>query len=64
MVTLFAVPIPVLVYIYLPENFYTFVLNVCICVLSSAVAIYYIGCNANERTIIVSAINKIKNKIH
>ena len=64
MVSLFAVPIPVLVYIYLPENFYTFVLNVCICVLSSAVVIYYIGCNANERTIIVSAINKIKNQIH
>jgi Na+-driven multidrug efflux pump len=64
MVSLFAVPIPVLVYIYLPENFYTFVLNVCICVLSSAVVIYYIGCNASERTIIVSAINKIKNQIH
>lgn len=61
-VTLFAVPIPVLVYFYLPENFYTFILNVCVCLLCSAVVIYYVGCNANERAIIVAAVNKIKKK--
>ena len=58
-----AVPVPALVYIYLPENFYTFIFNVCVCILCSAVVIYYFGCNANERVIIVSAINKIKRKI-
>ena len=63
-VIVFAVPIPVLVYIYLPENFYTFILNVCLCVLSSAIVIYYIGCNANERAIIVTTVNKLKNKIN
>lgn len=63
-VTLFAVPIPVLVYFYLPENFYTFILNVCVCMLCSTIVIYYIGCNANERAIIVSAVNKIKNKLN
>ena len=62
-VILFAVPIPALVYFYLPENFYTFILNVCVCMLCSAVVIYYVGCNANERAIIVSAVNKTKNKI-
>ena len=62
-VIVFAVPIPVLIYIYMPENFYTFVLNVCVCILNSAMVIYYVGCNANERAIIVSAVNKIKSKI-
>ena len=62
-VTLLAVPIPALLYIYLPENFYTFVLNVCVCILSSVIVVYFIGCNANERAIIVSAVNRIKNKI-
>ena len=63
-VIVFAVPVPVLIYMYLPENFYTFVLNVCICILSSVIVIYFVGCNANERAIIVSAVNKIKNKIN
>ncbi len=58
-----AVPVPALIYTYMPENFYTFVLNVCVCILTSAVVIYYIGCNANERAIIVTTVNKIKSKI-
>ena len=62
-VVVLAVPIPTLIYICFPETFYTFILNVCVCILCSAVVIYYIGCNANERAIIVIAVNKIKNKI-
>ena len=61
-VILFAVPIPALIYIYLPENFYTFVLNLCVCMLCSAVVIYYVGCNAHERAMLLSAISKIKKK--
>ena len=61
-VALLAAPVPTLVYIYLPENFYTFILNVCLCLLCSMVIIYYVGCNANERAIIVAAVNKIKKK--
>ena len=61
-VVLLAVPIPVLVYNYLPENFYTFILNVCLCLLCGMVVIYYVGCNVNERAIIVAAVNKIKKK--
>ena len=61
-VVLLSAPIPVLVYIYLPENFYTFILNVCLCLLSGMVVIFYIGCNANERAMLVSAINKIRKK--
>lgn len=61
-VVLLAAPIPTLVYIYLPENFYTFILNVCLCILCSAVVIYYVGCNVNERAMLLSAVNKIKKK--
>lgn len=62
-VVLFAVPIPALIYIYLPENFYTFILNVCLCLFSSGIVIYYIGCSINERTMLMSAVSKIKHKI-
>ena len=62
-VIVLAVPVPALIYTYLPENFYTFVLNVCVCMLCSTIVIYFVGCNANERAIIVSAVNKIKSKI-
>ena len=61
-VVLLAAPIPTLVYIYLPENFYTFILNVCLCILCSAVVIYYVGCNVNERAMLLSAVNKIIKK--
>ena len=61
-VVLLAAPIPTLVYVYLPENFYTFILNVCVCILCSAVVIYYVGCNANERAMLLSAVNKVKKK--
>ena len=63
-VIVLAVPVPAFLYFYLPENFYTFILNVCVCMLCSAVVMYYVGCNSDERAIIVSAINKIKNKIN
>ncbi len=62
-VTLFAVPVPVLAYIWLPENAYTFVLNVCLCLLSSGIVIYFIGCSTNERTMFMTAVSKIKHKI-
>ena len=61
-VVLLSAPIPVFVYIYLPENFYTFILNVCLCLLCGMVVIYYVGCNANERAMLKSAVRKIKNK--
>lgn len=62
-VVLFAAPIPALINIYLPENFYTFILNVFVCILSSAVVIYYIGCNSQERAIIISGVNKLKKQL-
>lgn len=57
-----AVPIPTLVYIYTPENFYTFILNVCLCFICEIVVIYYVGCNANERAILISVASKIIKK--
>ena len=62
-VVLFAAPIPALINIYLPENLYTFILNVFVCILSSAVVIYYIGCNSQERAIIISGVNKLKKQL-
>ena len=62
-VILFAAPIPVLTYICLPKNFYTFILNVCVCILCSAIVIYYIGCSTKERAIVVAAAVKIKKRI-
>ena len=61
-VVLLTVPIPLLEHVYYPENFYTFVLNVCLCLLCSMVVIYYVGCNANERAMLMAAVNKIKKK--
>lgn len=63
-VVLLAVPIPVLLFFYLPENFYAFILNVFICLLCSAVVIYYVGCNSNERAVILSGVNNIINKFN
>lgn len=61
-VVLLSAPIPTLVHIYLPENFYTFVLNVFLCFLCSMCVIYYAGCNNNERAILVSSARKMKKK--
>lgn len=61
-VVLLAAPLPTLVYIYLPENSYTFILNVCLCLFCSIVTIYYVGCNTNERAMMASAISKIRKK--
>lgn len=61
-VVLLTAPLPMLAYIYLPENFYTFILNVCLCLLCGIVVIYYVGCNANERAMMVSAVCKIRKK--
>jgi O-antigen/teichoic acid export membrane protein len=62
-VILFAVPVPALTYLYLPENFSTFILNVFVCILSSGLVIYCIGCKSNERVMLMSVVRKIKNKI-
>ena len=56
---LLAAPLPVLVYISLPENFFTFSLNVFLCILCCVVVIFYVGCNANERAIIMTTMIKI-----
>jgi len=61
-VVLLAAPLPILVYITLPENSYTFILNIFLCLLCSMVFIYYVGCNTNERTMLLSSISKIRKK--
>ncbi len=62
-VFLLAIPLPVIAYASLPENFFTFILNIFVCLFCSIVVIYYIGCNSNERAMLMSAIGKIKNKM-
>ena len=55
--------IPIIIKFMLPENVWTILLNVMICLLISSVCIYYIGCSMGERRQIVGYIRKFKNKI-
>ena len=61
-VVLFATPIPVLMYVYLPENLYTLVINVCVCSVSCIAAIYFIGCNNSEREFFLSKARAVISK--
>ena len=55
--------IPVLTVRYLDENFLNFVLTSLICLICTAFAIYYVGCNRQERLFIVSKVKALKHKI-
>lgn len=55
--------IPILMKFMLPENVWTIILNVMICLWLSSVCIYYIGCSNSERMQVNGYIAKIKNKV-
>lgn len=54
---------PLLLFITMEPGYTRFILICIVSVVSSLSTIYYIGCNVNERRIIISQIKKIKNKI-
>ena len=51
-----ALVLPVAATLFIPDSFWGFVADVCLCVLSASVSIMYIGCSSAERKEIVSMI--------
>lgn len=62
-VTLLSSLIPFLTHLFLPENLCGFITNVVLCMLISALMIFYRGCSSTERLFLMSKIKKIKAKI-
>ena len=57
-----AIPVPLLLHIIMPENFFSFLANVIVTLLSTSLAIYFIGCQSEERTLIQSRVVGAYNK--
>jgi len=62
-ITLISVIVPLLLFFLLKKTFLTFILVSVSSVCTSSVLIYYIGCDVDERTFVMSKVNEIKNKI-
>lgn len=62
-VSLIAILIPYLMHHYILSNFFLFIINSIICLISTIIAIYTIGCNREERNFINSKVIIIRNKI-
>ena len=62
-VTILSATLPMICYLFITPSFTRFILVSCTSVITSAVCIYYIGCNKNEKKKIVNSIVKIKKKI-
>ncbi len=63
MVSIIATPLPLLFHLHNPENFTTFVVSGIICVISSIVAIYFIGCTRQERLFVRDKAMQIVRKL-
>lgn len=65
MVAAIAAIIPIGTYSLLPKNFAGFMINALVCLLLSAVTIYFIGCDHYERAYIISKIKDVyQKKLH
>ncbi len=62
-VSISALVIPLLCHLLIDNNLMRFITVCIVSVITSALAIYFIGCNKDERTFIRRHINTIKNKI-
>lgn len=62
-VAIIASVIPIAIYQLLPENVIGFITNVLVCLLFSAVVIFYLGCNKSERSFIFSKVRMVQMKI-
>ena len=58
LVTIVALPIPLLLRLYMDETIYRFVVVVVVSVISTAVAVLYVGCSSSERS---TLLNKLKS---
>lgn len=55
--------IPYLLKEMMPDNLWTTILNVLVCILISSLCVYYIGCSNRERVQVNAYINKFKTKV-
>lgn len=63
MVSILSIPLPLLLRIYLKENFLTFTIIVITCLLAISSSIYWVGLEGTERSLIKSLIiNKLRKK--
>ena len=63
LVAFIAFLIPFTICRLLPENLSGFIANVIICFLTSAVAIFFVGCNQSERIVLFAKIKEASNRI-
>ena len=63
-VSVLSVCVPFVVYYSLPENFMTFSIVSIISILSSIIVIFYVGCDNDERTMILQKAHAILSKVH
>ena len=61
-VAIIASTIPAAVYQTLPENIMGFIVSVIICLLFSAIAIFYIGCSQSERIFVLAKVKETTKK--
>ena len=62
-VSVVAAIVPYLIHTFTKENIYLSFANIIICVLSSAIVIFFIGCSSQERKYVLSKVNMVKEKI-
>lgn len=63
LVTITAIPIPMLLHMYMNEDVVRFMIVSVVCLSTTAVSILYIGCSSTEREMIFSKIKNIQNKL-
>ena len=62
-VTILSAMPPMICYLSIAPSFTRFIVVCCTSIITSAVCIYYVGCNKNEKKKIVNSIIKIKKKV-
>ena len=62
-VSVLSVGVPVAVYYSLPKNFISFLIVSIISVLSSIIVIFYVGCNNDERAMILQKTQAVLSKV-
>lgn len=62
-VTVIAAIVPYQIHTFTKENIYLSLANIIICVLSSAIVIFFIGCSSQERKFVLDKVNMVKEKI-
>ena len=59
-VTLFSIPIPMMVYLFMPDNLLRFVSVILVSIITTSAIVYNVGCDAGEKSLITRQIKKFK----